>query len=63
MADKEPKKDYRNTSLSLLGSRLGLKYKVPEPRENQPSIESILDPEITGVSNQRAILGYNGGTY
>lgn len=63
MTDEKSTKDYRNTSLSLLGSRLGLKYRVPHDSEDKPHIESIIDPNITGVNNQRAILGYNGGTY
>lgn len=63
MADEKSKKDYRNTSLKLLSSRLGLQYRIPENSENMPHLESILDPNIIGIKNQRAILGYNGGTY
>ena len=83
------KKDYRNTSLFLLGKRLNMNYDLSnqedisdirnsdglenlnartglnyKPMENQDSsIESIIDPSITGVQNQQAILGYNGGTF
>lgn len=63
MADEKSKKDYRNTSLKLLSSRLGLQYRIPEDPEHMPHLESIIDPAITGVNNQRSILGYNGGTY
>ena len=70
MADYESKK-YRNTSLNLLGKRLGMGYHqnpsgVEKPEDLNPnikSIDSIMDPEITGVDNQRFLLGINGGTF
>ena len=70
MADYESKK-YRNTSLNLLGKRLGMGYHqnpsgVEKPEDlnsNIKSIDSIMDPEITGIDNQRFLLGINGGTF
>lgn len=62
--------NYRNTSLNLLGKRLGLNYnqnpsKIEKPEDLEPkisSIDTLLDPEVTGVDNQKFLLEINGGT-
>jgi hypothetical protein len=62
--------NYRNTSLNLLGKRLGLNYnqnpsKIEKPEDLEPkisSIDTLLDPEVTGVDNQKFLLEINGVT-
>lgn len=66
-------KDKRNTSLNLMGRRLGVFYQqkpadidkpVDLPEEDpklKDKIHSIIDPELVGVENQAALLGMNGG--
>ena len=69
MADYESK-NYRNTSLNLLGKRLGFNYNKNPSEINKPEdleshiapIDTYMDPEITGVDNQRFLLNINGGT-
>ena len=62
--DKESKQDVRNDNLGVFGARVGLNYQqnLSNAEDSESTIDSIVDPNVTGVNNQRAILGYNGGT-
>lgn len=70
MADYKSVKSRCNPSLNLLGKRLGLNYnqepsEIKKPEDLKPhisSIDVIMDPEVTGVDNQRFLLDINGGT-
>jgi hypothetical protein len=70
MADYKSVKSRCNPSLNLLGKRLGLNYnqepsEIKKPEDLKPhisSIDIIMDPEVTGVDNQRFLLDINGGT-
>ena len=65
-------KDNSNTSLNLMGRRLGVFYqKKPTEvghkpdylniEENQTKeLQSILDPELIGIDTQRILLEING---
>ena len=69
-------RDNRNTSLNLMSRRLGVFYRQkpvdvgPKPdhlnggeREDvAKEIQSILDPELIGIDNQRTLLEMNGGS-
>ena len=68
-------RDNRNTSLNLMSRRLGVFYRQkpvdvgPKPdhlnggeREDvTKELQSILDPELIGIDNQRILLEINGG--
>ena len=66
-------KDNSNTSLNLMGRRLGVFYqKKPTEVGHKPDylnieenktkeLQSILDPELIGIDNQRILLEINGG--
>ena len=69
-------RDNRNTSLNLMSRRLGVFYRQkpvdvgPKPdhlnggeKENvTKELQSILDPELIGIDNQRTLLEMNGGS-
>ena len=69
-------RDNRNTSLNLMSRRLGVFYRQkpvdvgPKPdhlnggeREDvTKELQSILDPELIGIDNQRTLLEMNGGS-
>ena len=66
MASYDREKQLKS-SLSLMGSRMGVFYRQPPSTnpadsEDKTPIASILDPALVGVNNQRSLLEYNGGT-
>lgn len=63
-------KDIRNSSLNLMGRRLGVFYrqkpedvgdKPKEKDESDENIQLITDPSLVGVANQEVLLRQNGG--
>lgn len=60
------------TPLNLMAKRMGVfNREKPKSKENDPpsqgpeesNLQSVLDPALVGIDNQRTLLGINGGSF